>query len=228
MKQMIKISGYLAVFLIALSCSSGGGDDVSEVYSVSGNVIITDMDYLTDNEDIRFGVFNAGETQALSSVKLAITAQGKGSFYMKNIKKGSYEFKIYLAKNGRNIVNLLVYSSQSVKEDLVLKEKNMTLVSYRRVQKQVFNSCMVCHGDSSGEVAANLNLLPTYSYNNLVNVKATNSSLFRVKPFSTKESFMINVLHVDGISFKHQASISASASDKKLVENWIRKGALND
>ncbi|PCH73977.1 MAG: hypothetical protein COB98_10270, partial [Flavobacteriaceae bacterium] len=86
----------------------------------------------------------------------------------------------------------------------------------------------ICHGGSSGEIASNLNLLAGKSYSDLVSIAAKNSDLLRVKPFSIKESFMVKVLNNKGLSFEHSASISTTNESKKLIENWILKGAFND
>ncbi|MBL4745764.1 MAG: hypothetical protein JKY08_05300 [Flavobacteriaceae bacterium] len=228
MKKIICLSTLISLIFITLSCSGGGDDEVVEMFTVTGTVNFTDPAYWSDQEDIRFGVFKIGESQALSSVKIIKTATGKGSFTLKNITKGTYDFKIYLAKNQLNILNLIPYATQSISKNSVLDEINMTLVSYDRVQKQVFNSCMLCHGASSGEIAANLNLTKNESYSNLVGVSSKNSSLLRVKPFSVTESFMINVLQMKGLNFDHPASVNVSEGSLKLIENWIQKGALND
>lgn len=228
MKQIIYLSTLGSFLFLILSCSSGAGDEVEEMFSVSGTVNLTDPTYWSDQEDLRFGVFKIGETQALSSVKMIKTADAKGSFTLENITKGTYEFKLYLAKNGLNILNLIEFGPQDITENRVLEQKTMTLVSYTRVQKQVFNSCMLCHGGSSGEIAANLNLTKQESYSNLVGVPAKKSSLLRVKPLSVSESFIIKVLQTQGISFDHPASVNVSEGSIKLIKNWIAKGALND
>jgi len=228
MKQIINLSTLVSLIFLTLSCSSGSSDEVVEMFTVSGAINLTDPTYWSDREDIRFGVFKTGDTQALSSVKMIKIADEKGSFILKNITKGTYEFKIYLAKNGLNVLNLIEYGSKNVTANKVLEEEHMTLVSFDRVQKQVLNSCMLCHGGSSGEIAANLNLTKEESYGNLVEIPSENSSLLRVKPLSVNESFIVKVVKLEGLSFEHPASVNVSEGSINLIENWIRKGALND
>lgn len=228
MKQIIRLTTLGTIIFLILSCSSSGGDEVVELFTVSGTVNLTDPTYWSDQEELRFGVFNIGDTQPISSVQMIKTVDDKGSFSLENITEGTFEFKVYLAKNGLNILDLITYGSKSISANSVLEQKNMTLVSFSRIQKQVFNSCMLCHGGSSGEIAANLNLTEEKSYSNLVGIQAKNSSLVRVKPLSVEESFIVKVLQTEDLIFDHPASVNVSEGSINLIKNWIIKGALND
>ncbi|PCH74401.1 MAG: hypothetical protein COB98_10090, partial [Flavobacteriaceae bacterium] len=106
MKKITKIGSLMASLFFILSCGGGGGEEVEEVFAVSGEVTITDAEYWSAQEEIRFGVFKPGKMNPFSSVKLTKTSDGKASFYVKDIVAGTYEFKIYVAKNGMNTVDL--------------------------------------------------------------------------------------------------------------------------
>lgn len=226
MRKILLTGTFCLAVLIFIGCGKSTEDEL--FYSISGKVNLTDKEYWADEQEVRFGIFNQGENQPEWSVQLKNPVNGSLNYSLANIPEGEYIFKIYASKNTINKADLLTYGNQKLSTNLVLADKNMTLVFYSRVQEQVFSSCLQCHGGSSGAIASGLNLLPANSYNNLVNTTSENADLVRVKPFLADSSFILNVLYENNISFDHPASSTASQKDKKLVENWIIKGALND
>ena len=227
--RKIVVFGILWSVLFAFSgCSSSGEDEEELFYSVSGKINLTDKEYWLDEMELRFGIFKLDETIPQYSVRLNNPVGGEITFNLANIQAGDYFFKIYVSKNTINLADLLVYQNNNINSDLILSDRNLTLVTYERVQNQVFSSCLQCHGGSSGELAGGLSLMHDKSYSNLTNTPSENSELLRVKPFFVNESFLVKVLYKDGLTFDHPASINASNEDKKLVKNWISKGALEN
>lgn len=98
--------------------------------------------------------------------------------------------------------------------------------TFSSIQSEVFSpTCATsgCHGGSQ-----NPNLSAGQAYNNLVNrASSQNSSLMRVKPGDSKNSYLMKKLNGDGTSIMPP---SGQLSQVKIdsIAAWIDRGALNN
>ncbi len=224
MKQIILL--ILVIITVFSSCKKD--KEIEKTYSISGIANLKDKEYWSDIQEIHIGIFNIDNQRIIKSSKIENSTNSTLNFSLNNIVEGTYHIKIFVYEKGQNKFTLIDYGTFSINQDLSLNEQALVLISYKRVQTQVFNSCIQCHGASSGQLASNLNLMPNISYQNLVNANSTNSTKLRVKPFELDSSFLIDVAKRNNINFDHPASQPIIDGDKNLLENWIIKGALND
>ena len=142
--------------------------------------------------------------------------------------------KVFVYENTINKADLIVYNNYVLDKDITLADESLTLVTFARITKQVFNNCLQCHGGSTGQPAAGLYLLPDSSYKYLVEVNSVNSfgqdstHLLRVKPFFVDSSFIIKVLNNDNLNYDHLGKNIATSDDIQLITYWINNGALNN
>jgi hypothetical protein len=217
---------FLLVFLAVYSCSSEGTP--TETYTISGSIIINDSDNYIDSQIINVGLF-INETVPEYSITLEKpTNQEAIPYSFQNVDEGTYTCKIYVAENGVYKTDLYSYNSKNINETTNLGTASVNLLTYSRVQSQLINKCIQCHGGAAGEPAAGLILLENESYTNLVNAESTYSDLLRVKTYDTTNSFLIHVLENNNLSFEHPSSTLATEADLELVKLWINKGAINN
>lgn len=137
--------------------------------------------------------------------------------------------KLYLANTAKQPVYVFYrYILPQPFAGISIPKQSITLVTFSRVQTQVFSSCSICHGGASGSPAAGLYLTAGNSFENLVSHLSANSSKMRVKPGNTGESFLIDVLRKRQTVFTHTASNTIAEEDIALIEEWITMGAWND
>lgn len=196
--------------------------------SISAKFVIEDPEFWPNGQDVIFGIFKPGNYIAEKYIELTKPEEDILEIVLKDIDPGEYNCKLFLSVNDQIIAVLAEYGTEEFSENTVLSEKSFSFISLNRVQQQVFNSCITCHGSSSGQAAAELILLEGMSYGNLVNTEAKNSEMLRVKPFSPDESYLVNVLNMEDLSFDHSASSSLDNDDIALVISWIEKGATAD
>lgn len=217
---------FLLVFLGVYSCSSDGTP--TETYTISGSIIINDPDNYIDSQTINVGLFTNETVPEFSVTLEKNTTQETIPYSFKNVDEGTYTCKIYVEENGVYKTDLYSYNSKNIKETTNLGTASVNLLSYSRVQSQLINKCIQCHGGAAGEPAAGLILLEDESYTNLVNAESTYSDLLRVKTYDIANSFLIHVLENNNLSFEHPSSTLASESDLELVKLWINNGAINN
>lgn len=213
--------------LFGLAVSCGGGDEPEATFTINGTVTFTDFDFFPEQQNVVFGLFNPGEIQPIRSVSIPKPTANPAQFSISNVEGGSYEMALYISENIIRKADLATYGNVSVNDHVQLPAKSATFVSFARVQEQIFDYCLQCHGGSS-QTAAGLNLLPGRSYGMLVNQPSTNSDKLRVEPGNVDQSFLIQVLNKDNLPFDHSASTSATPGDIQLIANWINNGAPND
>jgi len=95
------------------------------------------------------------------------------------------------------------------------------------IQKYVFNNfCVNCHGNSTAQ--ANLNLSEGSSFRNLVNVQSVSSSLKRVAPGDSENSYLLKRLNAaDGQTvMPPNGKIDQQYID--LIKAWIDDGAQDN
>lgn len=230
MIQIKKISILLFIAIAAVAC--GGGDDTvptADKFSISGSITIEDEESWIESQTVEIGLFLDDAIVPSYSIDIEQPEDGANiPFTFNNIEDKNYECKVYVAENGIHRADIYTFPQLDITEDINLSHANITLLTYTRLQDQLFDNCSQCHGGSSGDLAAELNLTNGNSYSNLVDVESTNSDMLRVASGDISNSFIIDVLNQNDLSFDHSASTSAKDSDIELVEMWIENGALNN
>lgn len=214
---------------VASACTHEYIPDEKMSWNVQVLLSFSDAQYWPEGQQIRVGAF------ATNDAKNPVTSIGVGKPSGENIQvaigavpEGTYQFKVYVTENANYKSDIANLGEKVVNSDLTLSETGIKLVSFDRIQRQILNSCILCHGGSSGQLAANLNLMPGKSYAQLAGVPAyKNSSFLRVNLGSATYSYLVKVLNKD-IDFDHAASSSATVADKQLITDWINEGAKND
>lgn len=215
---------YWLIGIAILGASCGKEEEVVAEFSVSGSVELLDSEFWPQHQKVVFGVFEQGERNPFLSVELLQPAGRQLEFKLQDIPEGEYEVKLYISENVVSKYELVSYGSIRVHNDVVLEERACWFISFERVQKQVLNSCLQCHGGSL-QTAAGLNLYENHSYDLLVKQSATNSLLNRVEPGNADSSFVVQVLKKQDLPFDHSASSTASQGDIQLIVDWINQGA---
>jgi hypothetical protein len=217
----------LAAFLI--SCSEK--DEVLEkTFQVNASFSFSNTQVWPERYQIIAGAFGSDTTNPL--VYKIISNPGEEvatNISLTGIPESASNIKLYIANHAKQPVHTLSEQSVSAKAgNLELTNSKVSLLTYTRIQKQVFSSCTVCHGGSSGSPAAGLNLMFKQSYANLVNHISMNSTKMRVEPGNVNNSFLTDVLRKKQSIFTHTASNTIAEEDIILIEHWIETGAQNN
>ena len=223
--------------VLFMSCDSG------DIYPVDPETIVgisveASFSFLNsetfpdkDSYDMIFGTFGSSNVPIVSK-NISKPADGETvKVSLSDIPEGSSSIRLCLAKPGRQTFYTLYEMPLNAipEDDLVIPEQTIDLIRYERVQQQVFNQCIVCHGGSGG-VGADLYFTPGESYGNLVGIPAQKSAKNRVTPANVAGSFIIDVLKDRaGLRYDHSTGISGlKANDIVLLEEWIRTDAKNE
>jgi hypothetical protein len=109
----------------------------------------------------------------------------------------------------------------------------VTTVSFAKEILPIFSAgCVGCHQGSPGP--AGLSLESVVAYNNLVNVKSTESALMRVAPGAPDKSYLLNKLlgtQAQAGGKGAQMPFNApplSQTQIELLQKWISAGAANN
>ena len=221
---------FALVLLAAISaCTHEYFPDEKASWNVQVSLSFTDSQYWPEGQQIRVGAFSADDSKnPVASIGVSKPSGENTQVAIGAVPEGSYQFKVYVVENANYKADLADLGEEAVSSDLSLSKTGIALISFDRVQRQVLNSCILCHGGSSGQLAANLNLMPGKSYAQLVGVSSVkNPAFIRVNPESATYSYLVKVLNKD-IDFDHAASSSATVADKQLITDWINEGAKNN
>ena len=229
MNGRLKQTFWIILFAITSACTHPYFPADKANWNVQVLLSFTDAQYWPESQQIRIGAFTSADTKnPVASVVVSKPSGENTQVAIGSVPEGTYQFKLYLTENSNYKVELDDLGEKAVINDLSLTKTGITLISFDRVQRQVFNSCILCHGGSSDQLAANLNLMPAKSYAQLVGVPAyKNSSFQRVNESSATYSYLVRVLNKD-IDFDHASSSSATLADKQLIIDWINEGAKNN
>ena len=226
-----RIRPIFALVLLATisACTHEYFPDEKASWNVQVSLSFTDSQYWPEGQQIRVGAFSADDSKnPVASIGVSKPSGENTQVAIGAVPEGSYQFKVYVVENANYKADLADLGEETVIRDLSLSKTGIALISFERVQRQVLNSCILCHGGSSGQLAANLNLMPGKSYAQLVGVSSVkNPTFIRVNPESATYSYLVKVLNKD-IDFDHAASSSATAADKQLITDWINEGAKNN
>jgi len=213
-----------------MGCTHTYDPEVENTWDVDIKLSFVDPEFWPEDQRVYIGLFNE-ESSKVPVAKVSIAEPSDVNSFsvsLNEIDEGGYSAKLYLTENGVYKVSIADFGTYEVYDDLIKEVDPIQLISFDRVQRQVLNNCIVCHGGSSGDVAAELNLTSGSSYENLVGVKSyMESELYRVYAGSSSYSYLLKVLNKD-IDFDHAASSSATEADRQLIIDWIDQGALNN
>ena len=217
------------LMLLLASCTHEYEQTAENDWRLDVGLSFVDAEFWPDGQQIRVGVFESeNDKEAVSSVIVNQPDGESSSVSISNVPEGNYVLKLYLTESGIFKVFLADLGEISLNENLMIETDPLTLLTYTRIQNQIFNKCQLCHGGSSGDLAAGLNLTSSESYLQLINVQAvTDPSRTRVVPGSSTYSYLVQVLEKQ-IDFDHDASNSITSADKQLIIDWIDEGALNN
>lgn len=223
-----KVFGFV-LLLISTACTHEYFPPEKASWNAQVSLSFTDAQYWPEGQQIRVGAFEADDSKKpVASVAVAMPSGNQTSVAIGSIPQGTYDFKVYVVENSVFKADIFDLGEHVVNGEFAISGSEITLISFNRVQRQILNSCVVCHGRSSGETAASLSLMPDESYTQLVGVRSVkNPSFLRVNPSSGTYSYLIKVLNKE-IDFDHAASSSATTADKQLIMDWINEGAKNN
>ncbi len=229
MKFFRQINFIIITLLLFVSCTHEYEPAVENNWRIDVSLSFDDPEFWPQGQELRVGVFEEGNLkQATESVLVNKPSDKSTTISLNNVAQGIYNLQLYLTENGIFKVVLADLGEVTVSDNVYFESESITLLSYSRVQNQVFNNCQLCHGGSSGDLAASLNLTAGNSFEALVNKTAqNNSAMKRVLPGSANYSYLVKVLNKD-IEFDHAASSSATKPDKQLIIDWINEGAKNN
>lgn len=229
MHRMDKTILFILMVIEFFSCTHEYIPEEKPNWNVRAELSFADAQYWPSGQQIRLGAFAADNSKnPVASIGIDKPASGKTEVAIGAVPQGTYQVKVYVTENTVYKADIADLGEFKVNEALALTKTGITLVTFSRVQQQVLNSCILCHGGSSGQLAANLNLMPGKSYAQLAGIPAyKNASFLRVNSGSGNYSYLYKVLNKD-IDFDHAASSSATSADKQLILDWINDGAKNN
>lgn len=219
----------LVFLIIASACTHEYIPDEKANWNVQVSLSFTDAQYWPEGQQIRVGAFSSDDPKnPMASIGVNKPSGENIQVAIGAVPEGIYQFKVYATENATYKSDIANLGEEDVSSDLSLSKSGITLISFDRIQRQILNACILCHGGSSGQLAANLNLMPEKSYAQLVGIQSIkNPSFQRVNPGSGTYSYLVKVLNKD-IDFDHAASSSATVADKQLITDWINEGAKNN
>lgn len=220
---------YKIIFLIFILFLLNGCQkpETKVTYTMNASFTFTGIETWPQEYIIALGAFNQSESSPLAYVVLDKPDENTLVTLSLQAPVNTSEIRLYLGNTAlQPISSFYATRIDELNSSINLPEQAISMVSYTRVQEQVLNSCTACHGGSSGEPAAGLNLTTDYSWEHLVNQPATNSGKNRVTPGDTAQSFLWDVMHQQNLPFIHSASSSIDSDDFALIKSWIENGAL--
>ena len=217
------------------ACDSG--DIYPETNTVEKRVVEADFKISdigafprSENYQLVFASFKDDVQYPLNYKLLPVPEQESAVLPVKliNIPDDADYVALSLLNKSRRIVHHFFKHSVADLGDQVLSlpEENIKMISYNRLQQQLFNlKCVACHGGANF-TAAGLNLTESRSYGKLVNVSSTvEDSKLRVHPGMPSKSFLLEILmDRDAAGTDHTEMVDSD--DVNLVKLWIEAGSL--
>ena len=173
-----------------------------------------------------FAAFAEGSVYPLTYKAVTKPSSGNVEVSLANIPDEAGTVSLALLDKGKKLVfDFYSYPVADMgDETITLTQQEITLYSYARVQKQIFDiKCTACHG--AGESSARgLDLTAGHSYAALVNRNSTKApSELLVMPYSASRSFLIEALTVLNILTPDHTEI-VKTDDTGLLREWIANG----
>lgn len=227
MDRIIKFLFFTFLFFTFSSCKHES-DLHPAAFQVEATIRISDVEYWPKNDEVVFEFYQADNKFSLYEmvVNKPETNMLTIKIQVQKNELSGYEIKLSIRESAVKKIVLIDYGTVKLIENTILPDKQLEIVTFGRLQKTLFVSCTICHGEAQN-VAAGLYLLPDSSYSHLVNITAVNSSMKRVEPYEPDNSFILKVMNKE-IDFEHTASSNVTSAKKELLRNWILKGATND
>jgi len=219
---MKKYIVFIALTIFFVSCEK---ENPKIMYEVKGEAEIIDSENLPPTQQLAFGAFDKSGLNLKTHTNLEAVNDSMYTFST-DLEEGDYTFKIIITENDIHKSDLHIFNESALTDSLLLFVSDLQILTFKTIQRQVFNRCTQCHGLST-EIAGGLNLLEGESYDNLINVPSENSAKPRVEPGNATNSYLVQVLNKQDLNFDHSASTTATPGDIELVKKWINEGALN-
>lgn len=236
-----RISHVICLTMIILiggtACDSGDiypkEEEYEKIYvSVSASLAFKNINAFPESYDILFVTFgNNDDSEPLSFKEISKpSADGIVNVSFPDLHEGTKGVGVWLVSKTSRKKMYAFYEKdfgETPKEDVVLPSQSIDLISFGRLQKQVFSQCIACHGGGAS-AAAGMFLTEGKTYDNIVNIPAKhNSAKMRIKPGSILNSYLIDVLKGEVLVPMHGSLSSLKDDDISLVEEWIVNGAEN-
>lgn len=229
----------IALALSGLLSSCDSGDiyekevvEEGEGFNVTGSFTLSGTEVFPEKYLLLFGAFGEEKAEPLASTGLVKPAE-EGSpvtISLSNVPRKATTLRLCLTTLGKQpIYSFFTLEIDGERtSDIEIPETGVNLMTYARIQEQIFQNanCISCHGTVSG--AAGLRLGSGYSYTYLVGQQATNSPKRRVEPGNVDESFLIDVLTVPNLLSLPHTSFLAKEEDLSLLKKWIESGAKEE
>lgn len=237
---MYKVSKLLFIILISgsfIACDSGDIYPAKETgdsgVSVTATFILEGVDAFPVHYNLLLGAYDDSGRYPLAS-KLISKPVGTDTVRVSlaNLPDdtGSIRLSLVQVAGNKTVCTFYQYEMETIPdESFTVPEQKINLLSYQRVQKQIFSQCIQCHG-GSGVAAAELNLTEDRSHAELVGITALNNpAKKRVDPGSILNSFIVDVLtESDVVAFNHSDLSTLKPDDVTLLKTWITAGAAKN
>ncbi len=176
--------------------------------------------------------WRTGETHPISFKKIT-EKPAEGSTVevsLTNLSDETNYVSLALIDKGKKLIyTFYEYSVAGLGNEIVtLPAEDIYLLSFSRLQAQLFSTkCLACHGGSAFK-AAGLDLTPGHSHASLTNVSSTtHPGVLRAKPGDVRNSLIATVMHERNIVRTDHTEM-VNADDIALLEGWIAGGCASD
>lgn len=201
--------------------------EATESASVTVSVRFQNTDIWPEAYSLVLGAFEEGASSPYLSKKISMPSSDEEilSLSLTGLSEQTHSVSIALLNRGREVqFNYWSHVYETPPQDLTLPLTEIDLVSYARIQSQIFSAyCSRCHG-AGNMAAADLHLVEGASHDSLTEHPATFSEKFRVAPFEPEESFILEVLQNDVLKYNH-TDVLPEAELIQLLRAWIEEGA---
>ncbi len=223
--------------LLFVACDSGdiypeenqnfANIEVDATFSFSNLNAFPEQDY-----QILFGCFEENTAKPITSKTIQKAKNENEPVFvsMEKIPINTKYIRLVLSniKTGTTVFTFFEKELENIPaEKITIKDQNINLLQYKRIQQQVFSQCIQCHGGSE-RAAAGLYLTEGKSYDHLYQIRSKTSTKLRVEPFSVANSYIMDVLKEKTLVAPHTSIFTTiSPDDITLIEEWIKTGAEN-
>ena len=220
----------ISVTIIATAVSCSEEEQTNEnTFEVKATFRFKQTDVWPQHDKIIFGAFGKDTLNPLIYKEISVSEENESSIVTLNRVPEGSTIKVCISNpSNQTLFTFFSYGPLNYSSFVEIPQNEINLLSFSRVQAQVLNNCTACHGGSSGLPAADLNLMPGLSYNNLVDHPSTYSEKMRIVRGNADNSFLIDVLRKRQDIFTHSASNTIEEEDIMLIEHWIEAGAKNN
>jgi len=221
--------------LLITSCDDGDiypkepGDD-SNGRILQTEISFTGIKSWPTESTIVFAAFGEDERYPLVSKTIEKSVEGASTaITLKNVPRNAKYASVCIIEKGRKLsYSFSDFELTGEETTVTIPAQTINLLTYPRIQKQVFSQCIACHGGGAS-TAADLYLTEGKSYHALVNIHSSISDKKLVDPGFINSSFLIDILKSQsGLKYDHTSISSFKDDDMSLLETWIEAGAKNE